>query len=139
MRGLMLALAASIAFTPLPAQVAAPASSGTPQAQPGVAGARAAVPSTSVAQNTPRAALGVAIQGDNNKMEVAEVWPGGTGDLMGVDAGDVITHAGGKRINSSTKLTAYIRSLKVGDAVELTVKRKGKILQLTGTAMARAR
>ena len=102
-----------------------------------VALALAAVPAAAAAQKAPSAAIGVAMVTQNNRIEVAEVWPGGTGDLMGIRPGDVITHAGGKRMNSQTKLTAFISSLKIGDPVELTVKRKGESLQLKGTAMAR--
>ncbi len=104
-----------------------------------VALAFTAAPSASIARIAPRAAIGVAIVDQMNKLKVAELLPGGTGDLMGIRAGDVITHAGGKRITSRAKLTAFTQKLKVGDPVELTVKRKGESLQLTGTAMARRR
>ena len=93
--------------------------------------------SASLAQDTPKAAIGVAFLAKNNRVKVAEVRPGGPADLMGVRAGDTITHAGGKRIISEGKLSALIRALKVGDAFELTVKRDGKSLHLTGTAVAR--
>jgi S1-C subfamily serine protease len=99
-----------------------------------------AVPSASIAQQAPKAALGIAMLTDqtNRKVKVADLRPGGTGHLMGIRAGDVITHAGGKRINSLAKMDAYVSKLKVGDPVELTVTRRGKIMQLKGTAMARA-
>lgn len=58
---------------------------------------------------------------------------------MGLRPGDIVTDAGGKRINAIGKLTAFISRLKVGDPVELTVKRKGESLQLKGTAMPRRR
>jgi putative serine protease PepD len=99
--------------------------------------ALATVPSASNAQDKPTAAIGVAFQSENNRVKVAEVMPGGPGDLMGVRPGDILTHAGGKRINSPAKLSAFMRSLKVGDPVDLTVTRAGKSLKLTGTAMAR--
>jgi putative serine protease PepD len=105
----------------------------------GIALAIAALPSTSIAQPGSPAALGVAFISENAKVKVAEILPGGSGDLMGVRPGDVITYAGGNRINSMGKLSAFIRGLKVGDPVELTVKRKGETLQLKGTAMARKR
>ena len=102
-----------------------------------IALAFAALPTASIAEPAPKAGIGVAFIANNGDMKVAEVWPGGTGDLMGVRAGDVVTHARGKRINSTTKMTAYVSSLKVGDPIELTIKRKGESLQLKGTAMAR--
>ncbi|HWT11718.1 MAG TPA: PDZ domain-containing protein [Allosphingosinicella sp.] len=102
-----------------------------------VALAVAALPSASIAERAQRAAIGVAIHVQGNRVLVAEVMRGGTGDLMGVRADDVITHAGGRPINSEERLADYIRRLNVGDPVELTVRRRGESLQLTGTAMAR--
>ena len=102
-----------------------------------VALAFAAIPSASIAEIPPAVAIGVAFNPQDRAVEVAEVRPGGTGDLMGIHAGDIITHAGGKRINNLVKLKAFIRTLKPGDPVELTVKRKGQSLQLKGTAVAR--
>lgn len=105
----------------------------------GVALAFAAVSSASIAQTPSPAAIGVAFQTEKNQLTVMEVLPGGSGDLMGVRPGDVITHAGGRKMTFPSRLTAFIRTLKVGDPVELTVTRKGKSLQLKGTAMARRR
>lgn len=102
-----------------------------------VALALAAVPSASLARNGPTAAIGVAFHFPNNRATVAEVMPGGPGHLMGIRPGDVVTHAGGRRITSQARLAAYIRSLTVGGPVELTVRRGGESLRLTGTAMAR--
>jgi S1-C subfamily serine protease len=101
-----------------------------------IALAFAALPSASIAQ-TPAAGIGVAFVYEMNKAKVAEVMPGGTADMMGVRAGDIVTHAGGKRVTSQGRMSAFFRSLKVGDPVTLTVKRKGKSLQLTGKAVAR--
>jgi S1-C subfamily serine protease len=98
----------------------------------------AAVPSGAIAQKS-KAAIGAAFIYKDNRVKVAEVLPGGTGDQMGVLAGDVITHAGGRRINNQLKLTAYVNNLEVGGPVELTVNRAGKSLQLKGKAMARQR
>lgn len=100
--------------------------------------ALAAVPPASNAERPRRAALGIAIDIQYNRLRIAEVMPGGSGDRMGVRAGDVITHVGGQRINSDRRLSAYIRGLAVGDPVELTVVRGGETLQLIGTAMARS-
>ena len=98
--------------------------------------ALAAMPSAAIAEPASKVSMGIATVTENNKMEVAEVRPGGTGDTMGVQPGDVITHIGDQRINP-TKLAAFLRKLKVGDPVQLTVKRKGQTLQLKGTALAR--
>ncbi|GAA4712412.1 PDZ domain-containing protein [Sphingomonas lutea] len=99
--------------------------------------ALATAPALSTAQPSPKAGIGVAFQTQNKKIKVAEVMPGASGALMGIQAGDVITHAGGKPMSSQTRLTAYFSSLKVGDPVVLTVKRKGQSLELKGTAIAR--
>lgn len=95
-----------------------------------------AFPSASVAQDARPVTLGVAFQTEKIWVKVAEVRPRGIGDRIGLRPGDVITHAGGKRINSPGKLTTFIRNLKVGDPVELTVRRKGKSVLLSGTATA---
>lgn len=102
------------------------------------------VPSASLAQQPPKAAIGIAMmpfkttsRAASSAVKVMEVRPGGTGDQMGILVGDLITHAGGKRVTSDQKLIAYIMSLEVGGPVELTVSRRGKTLQLSGKAMAR--
>lgn len=97
----------------------------------------AAIPSGSIAQPAPAVWLGVAFTPQDRGVKVAEIAPGGPGDRMGVRPGDLITHAGGKRINSLIKLKVFLRTLKPGDPVELTVKRKGETLELKGTADAR--
>lgn len=102
-----------------------------------IALALAAVPSASIAQPAPAVTLGVAFLAQNNRVKVAEVRPGGTGDLMGVQAGDIIILAGDQRVNSIAKLTAYLRKLSPGDTVALTVRRGGENLELTGTALER--
>lgn len=112
-----------------------------------IALAFAAAPSTTIAQQAGKvsslkspAALGVLfITERNTKVKVAALLPGGAGELMGILPGDVVTHAGETRINSIGKLTAFISKLKVGDPVEITVRRKGQSLKLQGTAMARQR
>lgn len=97
----------------------------------------AAAPSVAIA-GAPAVVLGMAFYSEDSRLNpqvnVALVKPGGIAELMGVRPGDVVTHAGGKRMTSDQKLTGYIRNLKVGDAIELTVKRSGKALQLTGRA-----
>jgi S1-C subfamily serine protease len=97
----------------------------------------AGVPSALTAQPGSPAALGIAFMPEGTKVKVAEILPGGAGDLMGVRPGDVITYVGSTRVSSMGKLSAFIRNLKVGDPVEVTVKRKGESLTLKGTAMAR--
>ena len=95
-----------------------------------------AYPSASIAQDPRPVTLGVAFQTQKSWVKVAEVRRGGIGDRIGLRPGDVITHAGGRLINSQAKLTTYIRGLNAGGRVELTVRRKGKQVLLTGTAMA---
>lgn len=97
----------------------------------------AAIHSPAMAQQSPKAAIGAAMIEEDRQVKIAVVRPGGTGHLMGIRPGDVIVQAGRWRIQSISKLTGYIRTLKVGDSVELTVKRKGENVQLKGTAQAR--
>ena len=99
--------------------------------------ALAAFPGPAVAQATPKAGIGVAFQAQNNRVEVADIMPGGTGAAMGVQVGDIVTHIAGQQVKSMTRLTAFFSRLKVGDPVELTVKRKGQSVELKGTAMPR--
>lgn len=111
-----------------------------------IALALAAVPSASIAQHPQKdldakAAIGIAMMPGSSKftsgeVKVMAIRPGGAGAQMGIHAGDVITHAGGKRITMD-KMLGYIRKLKVGGPVELTVRRGRKSLELKGTAQAR--
>lgn len=112
----------------------------------GVALAFAAVPSGSTAQPASPVGLDAMFISENGKLRgrtskviAARILPGGTGELMGLRPGDVITQAGETRITSVGRLKAFIRKLKVGDPVELTVERNGERLQLNGTALARRR
>ena len=96
-----------------------------------------AAPSGGVAASETPAGLGILFMGVRNDVTVKGLQPGGAAQLMGVKLGDVITDAGGRRVTSASRLTSYIQRLKVGDPVQLTVRRKGKSLQLNGTAQAR--
>lgn len=97
----------------------------------------AAVPAALAAQDRPPAYFGAAGFEDKHRVTVAEIMPGSTADVIGLRPGDVVTHAGGKRITAEGKMRAWVRSLKVGDPVELTIRRSGDVLQLKGVAMAR--
>ena len=74
-----------------------------------IALALSVAPSASLAERPKPAGVGIALETQRNRVKVAEM-PGSTGDLMGVRAGDVITHAGGKRINNQDKFSAFVRS-----------------------------
>ena len=98
--------------------------------------AMAVLPAAAIAQKPIAAAMDVAFQYVNSTVKVAEVRPGGTGDSLGIRPGDVIVKAGGKPITSEGRLMAFIRSMKVGNPITVTVKRQGKEVELSGTAMA---
>ena len=103
----------------------------------GIVLAFAAASAATAAQNNQKVSFGVAGHAEKNKISVAEVRAGSTAYLMGVRAGDKITHAGGKKVDSTTRMTAFVDGLKVGDPLELTIVRKGQTLQLKGRAIAR--
>ena len=85
----------------------------------------------------PPVALGVGLEPDAEGPRIAAVAPGGTAAGMGIRPGDTLIRVGGKAITAPEVVTDYVQSLKVGDPVSVTVKRDGRILELTGKAVAR--
>ena len=82
----------------------------------GVALAFAGVPSASTAQPASPVALDVMfisetgnVRRGTSRVIAARILPGGTGELMGLRPGDVITQAGGTRITSVGRLEAFTR------------------------------
>jgi pimeloyl-ACP methyl ester carboxylesterase len=64
----------------------------------------------------------------------AEAIPGGTAAALGLRNGDLIVRAGGKAVSKPAEVVAYAATLRGGDRAELTVRRQGKELTLTGKA-----
>ena len=56
---------------------------------------------------------------------VTAVMPGGSAELAGLQAGDVITHAEGRNLLGAGDLASLLRSLPEGQQVSLTVTRQG--------------
>jgi pimeloyl-ACP methyl ester carboxylesterase len=70
---------------------------------------------------------------------VSQLIPGGTGAAIGIEAGDVVVRAGDRSIASSADLIAYASSLVGGAPVALTVRRGGRLVELSGPAAERPR
>lgn len=96
-----------------------------------------------------RAILGVSIQEvtqelseqkglDNLKgVYIADVVSGGAADKAGVKKDDVILKINGDEVNSSSKLQEKVGEYRPGDKVTLTIKRKGKIIEIPATLLSK--
>ena len=85
-------------------------------------------PNVSMAQ--PQVGLGLAIEEDPQGPRVGAVAPGGTAASMGVRAGDVLLKFGGRPISGPQSASDYVRSLRAGDPVSITVGREGRTVEL---------
>ncbi|MGP1345272.1 MAG: M28 family peptidase [Phycisphaerales bacterium] len=70
-------------------------------------------------------------------LEVAGVAPGGSADLAGLEAGDVIMLWNGEELAGVTGLMTRLGEAKPGDVVDLSVDRNGERIQLRMTLQAR--
>jgi pimeloyl-ACP methyl ester carboxylesterase len=68
----------------------------------------------------------------------AEVFKGGTADALGLHDGDLIVTAGGSPVARVGDVVAYAASLRAGERAQLTVRRAGKDVRLSGKAKPRA-
>ena len=64
---------------------------------------------------------------------IESVVEGSPAEKAGLMAKDIVLEADGKAVSGSNDLAAYIRSLSVGDKVELKVYRQGETLEITVT------
>jgi serine protease Do len=90
-----------------------------------------------------RGQLGVSIQPVNQSLAqsfglkeaqgalISSVTPGGAGDKAGLQAGDVILKLNGKTVSDADELPPMIGSLSPGEAVNLSVWRKGSERELS--------
>jgi N-acetylneuraminic acid mutarotase len=94
---------------------------------------------TSSAMPQPQVGLGIAIDEnpDADGLKVGAVASGGTAAAIGVQAGDILLQLGGMPVRGPQSAADYVKNLKVGDAVSITVKRNGRSLQLNGKALPR--
>jgi serine protease Do len=83
------------------------------------------------------AGLGVVLENAKDKLEVKEVSEGSGAKAAGVEVGDLIVALDGKKIAKFEELAEILKDKKVGDEVKLTVKRKGKDIDLTVKLAAR--
>ena len=96
--------------------------------------AQQAQPAAATAQ--PQVGLGLAIWEDSKGFQVAAVAPGQTGAAIGARPGDTLLRFGGRPVTPQVA-SEYVQSLKVGDPVAITVRRNGRTIELTGSALAR--
>jgi putative serine protease PepD len=69
--------------------------------------------------------LGVSTQDSSGGAQVASVAGGSPAATAGLRTGDVITAVGGQAVTSSAALSSLVDSHKVGDGIQLSVKRGG--------------
>ena len=74
--------------------------------------------------------LGVAFGGVAGEITVQQVFKNTTAEKGGLKTGDVLVSINGKRMRDVESSVAAIGSLSIGDAVELTIKRDGKEMEL---------
>ncbi len=85
----------------------------------------------------PAVSLGVGMEDDPAGPKIAAIAPGGTAAAIGMQPGDILLQLGGRPITGPQVVTDYLRSLRVGDCVSVLVRRAGRTIELTGSAMAR--
>lgn len=76
-----------------------------------------------------RSRLGVAVGNRNGEFVLAPA-KDGSAVAAGIKAGDVLVEADGRTFKSVAEFSDYILSHEPGDVVELTIKRKGKLLKI---------
>ncbi len=116
---------AALPFLGTAALLAASAAAVAQQAQPAAATAQ------------PQVGLGLAIEDDPEGPKVGAVAPGGTAAAIGVRPGDILLQFGGKPISGPQSASEYVKGLKVGDPVSVTVRRDGRTVEVRGRALAR--
>ena len=107
------------------AQLAATSTAMAQQAQPPAANAQ------------PQVGLGIALEEDPQGPKVGGVAPGGTAASIGVRSGDILLQLGQGSVRGAESVSDYVRMLKVGDPVSITVKRDGRTIELKGKALPR--
>ena len=76
--------------------------------------------------------LGVTVKADaDGGLWVGALTEGGAAEKAGVKVGDVIKAADGKEVEDVSDLSAYLKTKRVGDEIELTIERDGETLTVT--------
>src|SRR5215207_7547253 len=73
-----------------------------------------------------RAMLGVVTEGDEKGAEIQSITKESAAEKAGLKKGDIITHIGGKKIESTDDVTTSVRAQKPGDKITVTYLREGK-------------
>jgi serine protease Do len=68
---------------------------------------------------------------DHKGALVAEVTPGGPSDQAGLKAGDLVRAINGREVDSSADLLRQVALAHPGDAVRLSVRRDGRLQEIT--------
>ncbi len=76
-------------------------------------------------------------QGDIAGVKLSGVSGGGPADQAGIQAGDIVIELAGKEVTNIYDYTYALEALKVGEAVEVVVQRKGKAVKLQITPGSR--
>lgn len=91
-----------------------------------------------------RGMLGIVLEGDGERLEIASVTPGSPAEEAGVEAGDVLVAVNGEPVDAGngkasgrTAVPAGLRELSVGDEVTLTLSRDGSEREVAVTAARR--
>lgn len=84
------------------------------------------------------AVLGVTLEEKSKKLRVTEIHEKSGAKAAGMEAGDVIVAAGGKKVADREALGKVVEKLRVGDDLDLTVERDGKKIDLKVRLAGRA-
>jgi len=77
-----------------------------------------------------RGALGVVVKTDPDKAEIEKVLPNSAAAKAGLKPKDIVTVVNGKAIAGSEELISFVKKLRIGTEVKLTVKRGDKTLEI---------
>ncbi len=66
-------------------------------------------------------------------VRIGEVIEGSSAEAMGLKEGDVIERVNGKAVNDFGELAEHINDMKPGDAINVSARRDGKPLEMSGT------
>jgi pimeloyl-ACP methyl ester carboxylesterase len=83
--------------------------------------------------------LGVATATAPNGLKVSRVFPGGSGEKLGLKADDVLTLVNGQRLTDPAKLVALVKTLHRGDKIEVRYLHDGKVTTASAPLAERPR